>query len=267
MIASLPMYDLPGLGAASDAWWAGLARALRRAGVDGVPAALHRDGPAEEHWAAPGLLFSQTCGYPLTHRFAGRLRPLATPCYRAPGCEGPRYSSAIVVGADSAAGGLADLRGATAACNYRDSQSGYNAFRAAIAPLAGGAPFFDRVATTGSHAASLAAVASGAADVAAIDAVTHALLSRADAGAIRRTRVLAWTPSSPGLPYVTRADADDETVARMRNAVDGAMHDPDLAAAREALLIGGAAILEREDYADIPRMERAAAAAGYPELR
>ena len=48
-----------------------------------------------------------------------------------------------------------------------------NLFRAAIAPLAGGRPFFSEVIVTGSHAASLEAVADGnAPGLAAIDCVT-----------------------------------------------------------------------------------------------
>ena len=36
-IASLPMYDLPEVRRATDAWWAGLAAGFTRAGVADVP--------------------------------------------------------------------------------------------------------------------------------------------------------------------------------------------------------------------------------------
>ena len=62
------------------------------------------------------------------------------------------------------------------ALNAHDSNTGMNLFRAAIAPIAGGAPFFRAVVVTGSHEASVAAVAEGRADLAAIDCVSFALL-------------------------------------------------------------------------------------------
>src|SRR3546814_8202871 len=85
MRASLPMYDLPGLEAATDAWWAGLAAAFRAEGLHQVPERLTREGGHAALWTAPDLLFSQTCGYPLTHALAGRVTLVATPIYDCPG--------------------------------------------------------------------------------------------------------------------------------------------------------------------------------------
>ena len=61
-VASLPMYDLPEVTAATDAWWAGLARAMRREGLSDVPDRLTRGPDVAELWRASDLLFSQTCG-------------------------------------------------------------------------------------------------------------------------------------------------------------------------------------------------------------
>jgi hypothetical protein len=104
MIATLPMYDLPGLRAATDAWWTGLAGHLRARGVAGVPDALTRDAaPRERLWRSPDLMLSQTCGYPLVHGLDGVVGLIATPRHVAPGCAGALYSSLIVIGADTAA--------------------------------------------------------------------------------------------------------------------------------------------------------------------
>ena len=143
MLASLSMYDLAEVRAATDAWWRGLASALRRAGVESVPEVLTR-GADGEVWQSPALLLAQTCGYPLTHALAGVVELVATPVYAAPGCRGAEYSSFIVVSEDNGAATLEELRGAVCTYNGRDSQSGYNALRAAIAPLAGGRAFFSR---------------------------------------------------------------------------------------------------------------------------
>src|SRR3546814_12893252 len=79
MRASLPMYDLPGLEAATDAWWAGLAAAFRAEGLHQVPERLTREGGHAALWTAPDLLFSQTCGYSLAAALAGVVPPARTP--------------------------------------------------------------------------------------------------------------------------------------------------------------------------------------------
>src|SRR6266404_4455866 len=94
---------------------------------------------------------------------AGGLQLVATPCYDAPGCDGPSYCSILVVAAGSQATSPADLQGKRAAFNTPDSQSGMNALRAVIAPLAEGGRFFAEIIETGGHAASLDLVAAGGA--------------------------------------------------------------------------------------------------------
>ncbi len=264
--ASLPMYDWPELRAATDAWWQGLAKAFRRAGISEVPDRLHRDGAMEALWRAPDLLFSQACGYPLTHAFRDLLQPVATPAYTAPGCDGPHYASAIVVPADDTARGLDDLAGRVCAVNNRASQSGYNALRRALAPHAVNGRFVSGVLETGSHMASLAAVAEGRAGLAAIDCVTFELLARHRPSAVAGLRILAWSEQAPGLPYVTRAKAGQDVVGRLREGLRAALADPALAEARQALLLCGAEPLAAAAYGRIDDMEEEARALGYPEI-
>lgn len=265
MLASLPMYDLPKLRAMTDRWWTGLAQHMRRAGIDGVPDALARD--PQPAWTDPRLLFSQTCGYPLTHVLDGKVEVVCTPMHDAPGCTGAYYVSALVVAAGSTAGTLADLRGTACAFNSTDSQSGHNVLRRMVALLAGGESFFDRVIETGSHGASLAAVAAGEADLCAVDTITHALIERHEPERLNGTRVLERSPPAPGLPYIAGPAVPVEARQRMNAAVHAAMADPDLAETRAALLIKGAEDLSRADYEEIVAMEREAIEAGYPELR
>ena len=265
-LASLPMYDLPELADATDAWWAGLAGAFRRAGISEVPSALCRPDDMAAFWRDPTLLFSQTCGYPLTHRLKSVVRPVATPVYAAPGCRGADYASVVVVRADDPARELVQLRGRVCAVNGPESQSGYNALRRLVAPLAVAGRFFSDVVVSGGHAASLAAVAGGRADVAAVDCVTFALLSRCRPAAVEAVRVLTTTQSVPGLPYVTRASGNDTLVRRLREGLAAALADPSLAAARDELLIAGAEVLPLEAYGCIDRMEAEAMAGGYPKI-
>jgi ABC-type phosphate/phosphonate transport system substrate-binding protein len=265
-LASLPMYDLPELHAATAAWWQGLARAFRREGLAEVPDALDRRPDFQQVLLSPDLLFSQTCGYPLMHALAGKVTLLATPCYAVEACEAADYCSLVVVAADNPAAGITELRGARCAVNGTDSQSGYNALRALVAPLAAGGRFFGRVAVSGSHRASIGLVGSGQADVAAIDCVTHALLSRDRPATLAGTRVLCRTATAPNLPYVTRAGADDDLLARLRGGLQRAMADPALTTVRDSLMLTGIAVLPLSAYDRITAMETAATAAGYPEL-
>ena len=218
--ASFPMYDLVEIRWAHDLLWRAVARG------DRTPGRRRRSGGAlararpEELWAGPSLLLSQACGYPLVHAFAGRLRAVATPTYRAPGCSPGRYSSVILVRSsdEHVSQDLRDLRGRVCAVNDRASHSGMNALRSIIAPF-GRPRFFSNVLVTGSHVASIEHVASGIADVCAVDAVTHALLAGIAPRRSPACASLTMTSSAPALPYVTRKDAPSELVAILREAL------------------------------------------------
>ena len=123
MIASLPMYDWPELRWATDKWWGGIAQHL------GVALGLTREADHMAAWRRDDLLFSQTCGYPITHEFRGALHLLATPHYAAAGCEGPNYAS-FVFARETAP--IAMFRGGVAAINADDSMSGMLALRLAV---------------------------------------------------------------------------------------------------------------------------------------
>ena len=264
--ASLPMYDLHEVSGWTGNLWTAIAEELREGGVHGVPDALERPSDHHDAWRSDGLLFSQSCGYPVATTLRDVVRIVATPHYAALGCDGPRYSSAVVVRASSGTASLGALRGAVCAFNSRDSQSGYNALRAAVAPIARGGRFFARTVETGAHAASIDAVRDGSADVCAVDCVTWALLARYRASALDGLDVIQYTEPAPGLPFVTAGDVSAATVASIREALGRAFARPDLAETREALLIRGLSMLSVDAYEPLREMERAAAASGYPDL-
>lgn len=264
--ASLGMYDAPELQAANDALWATLADRLSAGGVGGVPARLDRARPLPSIWADPGLLLAQCCGYPLVTTWRGRLRYVATPRYRAPGCDGSFYRSRVVVRINDPAASVSDLRGRRAAINERSSNSGMNLFRAMIAPIAHRQPFFASVSETGSHAASVRAVVAGAADVAAIDTITFAHLERHAPQLTGALRTIGWTIPSAGLPLVTSAQASASDVRLLRRALRAVAIDPALAATRDALLIDGFEVVRPARYDALLKIETMAARAGYPAL-
>ena len=260
------MYDLPEVGEWTDGLWTAIAGELREGGVRDVPDALERPGDHHDAWRPDRLLLSQSCGYPVATAYRGTLRVVATPHYAAPGCESHRYSSVVVVRASSRATDLGALRGAVCAFNARDSQSGYNALRAMVAPIAGGRRFFARTIETGAHPASIEAVREGRADVCSVDCVTWALLARYRPSALDGLVVLASTQRMPGLPLVTAADRSDASLDSIRHALGRAFSRPDLAETREALLIRGLSMLPVDAYEPLLALERAAIAAGYPDL-
>ena len=108
-------------------------------------------------------------------------------------CPPGYYRSAIVARADAHCDLLrTDF---TLALNDPLSQSGWGA------PWAAGYHGVRRV-VTGSHAASARGVIDGAADAAAIDALTWFFLKR-DESWTSGLKVLTWTKPTPTLPYIT----------------------------------------------------------------
>ena len=212
-----------------------------------APRSSTRGGDLAAHWRRPGLVFGQTCGYPyvtglkdavdadrdaririsrLRRRFASKLHRSAAPATRA--------------------ARLSEFRGATAALNAWDSNTGMNLFRAAIAPVAGGAPFFRAIVVTGSHEASMAAVAEGRADLASIDCVSFALLERGRPDLIERVAVVAESRAlaEPAV-HRERASLGRSTIAAVREALFAALADPDLAESARTLGLKGARLRAR----------------------
>jgi ABC-type phosphate/phosphonate transport system substrate-binding protein len=264
-LASLAMYaSPPPLAEATAALWNFLSGALRRAGLDDVPGTLNASVRYNEAWTDPALLLAQTCGFPYVKQLRGKVRLVATPVYDHPGCGGPFKCSFIVVGEDSGARSLEDLRGTRAAINEPFSNSGVNLFRAAIAPLARNGRFFSSVIETGGHRNSIAAITAGKADVAAIDCVTYGNVLRFDPQSLTGVRILAETVKGPGLPLVTRADASDEEVSLLSQVLQQAITEPSLAPVRDVLALKDFVLLSDADYEGLAELEREAQRLGYP---
>jgi ABC-type phosphate/phosphonate transport system substrate-binding protein len=258
VIASLPMYDWPEIRAATHAWWHGIARHV------GVDCALTCDGDYSALWRRDDLIFSQTCGYPFTHDFATGLQLIATPHYAADGCVDANYCSMVF--ARSKPARIVDLRASIAAVNTKDSMSGMLALKLVFAPFARAGRFFRGAIESGSHIASLKMVRDGSADVCAVDAVCVALAHRYRSDLLDGLVEIARSPSVPGLPYVTSTSTSAAMLERLRVGLKAALADPALAEARQALLINGASLLARSDYAAIPALEQAMEAQGGLDL-
>jgi ABC-type phosphate/phosphonate transport system substrate-binding protein len=258
MRAMISMYDMPERTAAIEAWWTGLARHWRAAGLCDIPQTANMPADLYELWLAPDLFFAQTCGYPLTHRLKGCVTLVATPVYAADGCVGPTYHSVIIARRDSDIRTLDDFAGTVAAINGYDSQSGWNALRHSL--IGKGAPA--RIVETGGHRKSVAAVREGRADVAAIDCVTYANLQAVAPQEVASLRVIARSAKAPALPYISRRDIPAEDLQRLRAGLRAAVTDPTLAETRAAMQIAGIEIVPVEAYERMLEMEQEADRAG-----
>ena len=217
-------------------------------------------------WRHPSLVFGQTCGYPYATGLKDAVTLIATAEYSFPGCEDACHRSFIIRRVSDPRRALDEFRGTVAALNAQDSNTGMNLFRATIAPIAGGTPFFRAIRLTGSHEASVSAVADGYADLASIDCVSLALLKRGRPDLIERVVVVAESPLSPCLPFIASGSLPASTTTAVCEALFAALDDPDLAEARAGLGLKGARVAAPADYDRLIEIEREAASTGYGRL-
>lgn len=191
--AALPMYDMPGIHDHNVRLWQAIRDNLRSHQI-AAPDTLTQDVDAFELWRDPNLCLSQTCGLPLVSGLVGDATVLGAFDYGLDDCEAGQYFSVIVAGKHVPE---------TPRFAYNDSgsQSGYAALKRHMGPRLGAG------VKTGSHVASVRAVAEGHADIAAIDAVTWRL-ALAYEPAAKQLHVVDRTTPTPGLPLITAPGRD-----------------------------------------------------------
>ncbi|MEM6760199.1 MAG: hypothetical protein AAF601_12050 [Pseudomonadota bacterium] len=201
MIASLPMYWRDETAEAWRGFWSGVQAAASSA----LPPLIGPNDLPEDwtqHWLDPNLLLSQTCSYPLRTVLRDRVTYVGTFDFGLDAPIGYYYSRFV-----KRARGVMPRR---LAINSYDSQSG---FAAGFEPLSQAsdasayARHVDQIIVTGSHTASLRAVADGRADGAYIDAVTYRLCKAFDPWG-KAPFLAGRTRSTPGLPLITARGRD-----------------------------------------------------------
>jgi ABC-type phosphate/phosphonate transport system substrate-binding protein len=277
-VVSLPMYEVSdSMKKADNIFWSRLREKLASRGVD-APVALERtSGDLADQWQDEHLLLSQTCGYPYTHTLMQRgVKIVGTLVYTTnDGLAPGEYRSVIIVKADTPYKTLADLKGKKAGVNEMGSNSGMNAFRAAVAASFSANELkqgiFASVITTGGHMKSVRMVADGQIDVAAIDSVSYDLIKRDYPELAAKTRVLTNTPISPGLPLITSARTDDKTIDKMRAAIKEVVTHPgdaDLRWALGEMKLKDFVVIDAQTYHQrIYQLENSAIDKGYPALK
>lgn len=199
------------------------------------------------HWRHPDLLLSQTCGFPLMTQLPD-VQTVGCFHYTAPGCDGIHYRSFLVARLTDTQQTLADFKGKRVASNARDSQSGYNVLLNMVASLHHDTPFFERVVISGSHRQSLIEITRGAADIAAIDCITWALLQRHEPALIDGLTVIGESPPAPGLPLITAKTTTQETLSRIRAALNDLVSATKYRQICDDMFIGGFSEVTRQPY-------------------
>lgn len=207
----------------------------------------------------PQLLIGQTCGFPLVTRYNTILKPVCVAQFDTDGCQGPEYSSVILVSCDSEINSLEDARGRSAIINGTDSNSGMNVFRAMVtSKREAGKPFFSNTLLSGSHRASLQAVSERKADIASIDCVTFAYLKSFSPELVAKVKVLEYSDFTMGLPFVVSTSREKAlTPAYIVDLLNTGLHSLS-AQHRERLRINTFSEAAFEDYTPIAEMNNAA---------
>lgn len=213
--AALPMYDWPETRAETTAFWDGV-----RAGLD-LPPLSHPVEMADllAIWRDPATVIADTCWGTVDLGLIDTQRRLAQRSYRGVwGGSDTHYRSAVVARQGRAvqpgAGAVlpAGMDGLRWAANSGDSRSGW----LAIAEDAGLSP--DGVVWTGAHRASIRAVASGCADIAAIDCRSWQLALTHEPASADLT-VIGWTAPRPGHFFMTGTDTPDHIAEALSRAL------------------------------------------------
>lgn len=267
MIANARMYAIDAATAA--AWRAVLEWVSRCSGVDLDVIDYPAPQPLPALWARPDLGCVFMCGYPFANA-ATRPTLLAAPVPSpAPYGGRPVYWTDLVVATDAPIGELHDAFGKRVAWTTEDSQSGWHAPRLLLAACAErhGAPLFSEAVGPLVTPRNVAlAVADGRADLGPLDSYAHDLLRRHEPALAARLRVIARTPATPIPPLVGAPALDAGDAQRLRDALYAVEGAPELAAARESLLLSGFAAVAASAYDALAADARRADAQGYPRI-
>ena len=237
--AALPMYPRPETAAAESRFWDAIrAHAPELPETPGTPVSLL------DHWLSPDLQFSQTCGLPFRTVLHETVALIGTPDYGLPGCPPGHYNSVFVMRRTEA---TTDPEAWDSLCLARNSRRSESGWAAPYRFMMDRGLAFDRIFATGAHRASAEAVASGAADIACIDAQTWALITDHDAVALDLVEV-GRTDPTPGLPYITGPSGD---AAALAAAVRTALGDLS-AADRKTLRLTALVDIAPETYLSVP---------------
>ncbi|WP_112309108.1 phosphate/phosphite/phosphonate ABC transporter substrate-binding protein [Pseudogemmobacter bohemicus] len=218
MIAALGMYDTARTAEANDLLWALIREGLRAHGIVAPDGLTRGEGAYMAGWLSPDLVLAQCCGYPFRAHLMGRVTLIGAGDHRLPHTPAGQYHSVLVARSDDPRQSFINFDGADFAWNDDLSQSGWAApaHHAAKAGIR-----LNPQHRSGSHRASARAVSVGKADLAAIDAVTWAIMAEDGSGDSAGLKEITRTMPTPALPFIAGRDLDQAAVfAALEAAID-----------------------------------------------
>ena len=203
MIASLPMYARPSNRRAYDALWSLIAEGLRARGI-AAPDLLDHETSHIAGWKRPDLILGQICNLPYRLAFREKVTRIGAADYGLDGCAPGYYRSVFIARASEGQCTPEQFADRRFAKNDIYSQSGYGAAQLWAAQHGFQ---FTNLLETGAHRSSIAAVATGRADIAAIDAQTWRMAEQ-DMPEVANLQIIGATDPSPGMSFITAGKTD-----------------------------------------------------------
>ncbi len=245
LVANARMYAVT--PAVKAAWQELLTWVARTSGVPLAYLDHAAPAPLEDLWARDDLGAAFMCGFPFA---SATVKPqlLAAPVLSAPRYGGkPCYCTDLVVRADSAVARLSDTFGGRIGWTIEHSQSGYQAVRHHLAALraAHNAHWIGPLVTP---RRVIDAVLAGEIDIGPLDSWVHDLLKRHEPDTAAKLRVVESTAMTPNPILVASPGVARDAVARLRAALLSCHVAPELAAARDTLLLARFEAVAPEDY-------------------
>lgn len=256
MIASLPMYDWPEIQMYNDELWGKLRENLSPFCQD-TPDKLNRSLSLSDQWQSKNLFLSQTCAYPYVTTLSKTTVLVGTPTYDVEYCSDGNYASVLLVRENDSRTDLSEFKNSILAFNSLNSQSGFNTLRSLLLEkeyINQQEPsFFSPSVQSGSHRKSIELVASGKADICAIDPVSWGLAQKFDKQA-QELKILTITNETPALPLVSNAAAipDKFNEVEWRNIVMEAFEQSLDDTTLDKLLISGIVFKPKSHYLKLP---------------
>lgn len=249
------MYDWPEIRSSTDRFWTNLAATLLPV-CEAMPKTLTRTN-LQAQWQRHDMLLSQTCIYPLVTQLPSDTVVVGTPNYDVDATQNGHYASVLLVCKSNLRKTLPSFNGSTLAYNSTCSQSGFNALKSLLVdehlideqkPV-----FFSNTIETGAHRLSIEAVASGAADICAVDPVSWALAQRYESNS-KELHVLRTTAYTPALPLISNASVIPAALNEIewRGFVMDAFEKAIDSDARKQLFLDGISFIPKDDYFKLP---------------
>ncbi|MGB1356231.1 MAG: phosphate/phosphite/phosphonate ABC transporter substrate-binding protein [Candidatus Puniceispirillaceae bacterium] len=233
-----------------DMYLAPPSRAAFAALADWMHAAMAgvTDGQDPVKGTTGDFVVGQVCGITLATAPPGRFHYLATPVMDDDAVPAGHYNSLIIAPREGGIDQLAEFDPARhrAVINEPGSFSGAITFTAHLRKAVGHELITPLL--SGCHLASVAMVAAGRAQLAAIDRVSFALAGATRPGDVAAVQVIDETAFYPGLPFVADGALPSDAVARLRDRLLDFRSHPAWREMAEILRLRDLTILDAADY-------------------